>query len=221
MRWMTRTWCTGPEKPVEAALALGAPHPPAQVDRPVYAHYLVVGATDEDFTLLETKFARKRGHAYSDPRSGYRKIYYRFRRRAFGVWQWWHDSWDPTDRPWAYEYNGGPCLNVDARINQCPFAMPALSLREADESSWIAKQTVREQPWGMEFLYPKPDGSTLTIRWRRGEPWPEASPSCTALLRDKEDGRVRFTRSAYEHEDDYRLTEAYAEDLAIERERER
>lgn len=210
MRWMTRTWCSGPKKVLDLAPVLAGPHPPVLPERPVYAHYRVARATDEEFILEETKRQRLKGVPSPDLRSHRVILYHRVRRQSFGVWQ----SWDAGRR--AYEYRGGPCLNVDPGFNQCPFAMPALSLSPAEESSWVAKQTVLEHPWGMEFSYVRPDGSTFRMTWRRGEPWPEAG--CTKLLRD-DSGAVFVPQYEDDHHWDYKRTTAYAEDLALESER--
>lgn len=163
--------------------------PPLTAELSAFAFYEVLEETADTFVIKEWKVAW-RGMEHRRPGTDARPSPYEskslttvFRKRPFAVVRW-------RELDLVGEHDGGPCLNVGPNVDGCPFPMPAdPPLDGTQPSSWIAKQTRRKSGDGVELDYAKPDGTQLTIRWKSGDPWPEASPSCTTLLRNP-DGTV-------------------------------
>lgn len=184
--WMTKHLCPRNSETTNPFFANVPPKPPV-VDRPTYAFYAVTEVTDEVFRLKETKVlvpTRPRTLRFPDEWD-LTTIVHTIRRHPFGVYRWKRIQDDRT-----VEYRGGPCLNSDARVDLCPFPMPAEPPEDGHiPSEWIAEQTVRPVADGVELDYRARDGKQATLRWKRNEPWPEAVGSCLRLMRNA-DGTV-------------------------------
>jgi hypothetical protein len=186
--WVTRHHCPSAPRSYERHGAWFFAWPPPPVpEAPLFAFYEVLEETSEEFIVLEQKAARSnaRPRRLTDGASSSYEggaLWHFFRKRPFGLVRWQTNGL-------SAQYDGGPCLNVGRAVDRCPFPMPAEPPAEGAPPSWIAEQTARRSVDALELEYLGRDGSQLTIRWRNGDPWPEASPSCTTLLRNP-DGTV-------------------------------
>jgi len=217
--WVTQHRC--PRRPRaharEGAWVFGWPPPPGP-QRSTFAFYEVVQETSDAYLIRERKELyqglRVRGD-FRFPKYDSHAMTYMIRKRPFGIvrWQRFRQMSD---------YSGGPCLNTGPVVDRCPFVMPADGPADGSTPpSWVAEQTVRRSTDGVEFDYSGRDGTRLTIRWRDGEPWPEATPSCTRLLRNP-DGSVinpesQDVLSDWEESDSFRQEMEETVDLPIRR----
>ncbi len=167
------------------AWVFGAP-PPQEVAFSTFAFYEVLEESSDAYVIDEYKTAwrgaspRPGADSFRDSPYQGRALVHVFRKRPFGIVRW-------ENRSLSAEYGGGPCLNVGPNVDRCPFPMTADPPADGSQPSWwVAKQTVRRTAGGLELDYVSPGKTELTIRWKDGDPWPEATPSCTKLLRNPE-----------------------------------
>jgi len=156
-----------------------------------FSFYEVLYDHGDEWVILEGKVswkgARHRRPGEEVAPSSYHgaTLFHTFLKHPFGLVRWEVDGLRAS-------YRGGPCLNVGPAIDRCPFAMPADP--PADGSTppaWVGEQRLQRDPKALVFEYGVRDGTELTIRWANGEPWPEATPSCTKLLRNPDGSALR------------------------------
>ncbi len=185
--WVTRHRC--PRLPRTyargGAWVFGWPPPPG-AQRSTFALYEVIAETDDAYAIREVKATQEGLRVVAEtrlPRFDLSTMTHLFRKRPFGIVHW------QSGRQMG-EYRGGPCLNTGPAVDRCPFVMPADGPADGSlPDTWVASQIVHRGTDGVELEYRARDGRHLSIRWRDGEPWPEATPSCTKLVRNP-DGTV-------------------------------
>ncbi len=218
-QWVTKHRCAQPKATFTRGGGWYFPWPsPQRIATTTFAFYEVLDDAGSELVLRETKYAWHDGlgqRSAGGARSPYASstLLHFFRKRPFALVRWQGDDERLPNQTLLAEHNGGPCINVDVNVDRCPFAMPAEPPDGEQPTAWHATQTVRRLADRLLFEYQAPDGTALTIHWKDGEPWPEAKPSCTALVRSP-DGTVLRPDDIGAFLDAWELTPEFEEELA-------